>query len=551
MLLKNMKIGAQVAVGGGVLLALLLLVVAVALAHMAQIQAHLDEIARDGVTKLELVGDMRDAVNTRAIAVRDLVLLTDETAMEREMTQIREQRQVYDAASEKLAALMDDATEKTFFAELETARRDTEPLLAKAVDFALGNPIAATEVLVRDARPAQTRWLRALDALVELETRAASRAVREAESDYAAAQIFMLIIALAALAVGGGIGWIVLGSLTARIREAVTVAQTVAAGDLTSRIDVDSRDEVGDLKAALSSMNASLTGIVDQVRTRTETISMASREIAAGNADLSTRTESQAASLEETASSMEELTSAVRHNADNAQRANDVARAAANVAVRGGRIVGEVAATMAAIKAGSQRIAEITGLIDSIAFQTNILALNAAVEAARAGESGRGFAVVATEVRSLAERCAAAAKEIRTLIEDAADRVESGDALAQQASHTLGEVVTSVGEVTGIIDAIAAASAEQRAGIEQINEAVAQMDEVTQQNAALVEQAAAAASSLQEQTGQLVEAVSVFRVPRAHDASREAAPAGASAGASAEPTRRAALRLVVPRRRSA
>ncbi|MDO9219681.1 MAG: methyl-accepting chemotaxis protein, partial [Thiobacillus sp.] len=266
------------------------------------------------------------------------------------------------------------------------------------------------------------------------------------------------------------------------------------------------------LMQAMQAMNSSLANIVSQVRTGTETISVASRQIASGNADLSSRTEQQASSLEETASSMEELTSTVKQNAENARQANQLVQSTAEVAVKGGQVVGQVVTTMASIKDSSRKIADIIGVIDSIAFQTNILALNAAVEAARAGEQGRGFAVVASEVRNLAQRSAGAAKEIKSLIEDSVSQVDVGGKLVDEAGKTMGEIVTSVKRVTDIMGEIAAASQEQSAGIEQVNQAITQMDDVTQQNAALVEQAAAAAESLQEQADSLAQAVSVFKL---------------------------------------
>ncbi len=296
------------------------------------------------------------------------------------------------------------------------------------------------------------------------------------------------------------------------LNEAVRVARAVAAGDLTQNIQIRTNDETGQLMAAMQDMNTSLADIVGQVRTGTETIAVASREIASGNADLSSRTEQQASSLEETASSMEELTSTVRQNAENARQANQLVSSTADVAVKGGQVVDQVVDTMASIKDSSRKIADIIGVIDGIAFQTNILALNAAVEAARAGEQGRGFAVVASEVRNLAQRSAGAAKEIKSLIEDSVGKVDAGGKLVDEAGKTMGEIVSSVKRVTDIMSEIAAASSEQSSGIEQVNQAVAQMDEVTQQNAALVEQAAAAAESLQDQAGKLAEAVSVFRL---------------------------------------
>ncbi|MFC4727295.1 methyl-accepting chemotaxis protein [Coralloluteibacterium thermophilus] len=286
----------------------------------------------------------------------------------------------------------------------------------------------------------------------------------------------------------------------------------LADGDLTQRVEREYQGAFGRLAADANRTVAQLTGIVRGIKDSVETINTASGEIASGNADLSSRTEQQAASLEETASSMEELTSTVRQNAENARQANQLAVGAGDVAEAGGRVVDEVVTTMGAISESSKRIADIIGVIDGIAFQTNILALNAAVEAARAGEQGRGFAVVASEVRSLAQRSADAAKEIKTLIEDSAEKVELGSSLVHRAGTTMGEIVTSVKRVTDIMGEITAASAEQSSGIDQVNRTVMQLDEVTQQNAALVEEASAAARSLEEQAGGLAQAVAVFRL---------------------------------------
>jgi methyl-accepting chemotaxis protein len=320
--------------------------------------------------------------------------------------------------------------------------------------------------------------------------------------------------------IGGGAATVLLGmvvaiwlsrNIVAPLIFAVRVAKRVAEGDLTAHVEVRSKDETGQLMAALKDMNASLIDIVTRVRSGTDTIAIASTEINAGNQDLSSRTEQQASSLEETASSMEELTSTVKHNADNARQANQLAATASETAVRGGEVVAQVVSTMGSINESARRIADIIGVIDGIAFQTNILALNAAVEAARAGEQGRGFAVVASEVRNLAQRSAAAAKEIKTLIGDSVEKVETGSRLVDQAGATMEEVVGSVKRVSDIIGEIAAASDEQRAGIEQVNQAITQMDQVTQQNAALVEQAAAAAGAMQDQAAGLAGLVGTFR----------------------------------------
>jgi methyl-accepting chemotaxis protein len=338
----------------------------------------------------------------------------------------------------------------------------------------------------------------------------------------------------AATLIGGGVVAALLAALLAMwlarnitrpLQTAVDLAKRVARGDLTARVEVKSKDETGELMSALKGMNESLVRIVSEVRAGTETIATASGEIASGNMDLSSRTEQQASSLEETASSVEELTSTVQQNADNARQANGLAMSASEVASKGGAVVSQVVETMGSINQSAKKIVDIIGVIDGIAFQTNILALNAAVEAARAGEQGRGFAVVAAEVRSLAQRSAAAAKEIKELIGDSVEKVETGAALVDQAGATMQDIVASVKRVTDIIAEISAASEEQRSGIEQVNQAISQMDHATQQNASLVEEAAAAAQAMQQQSNNLAQAVSVFKLDGMQ----------AAAAASAEP----------------
>jgi methyl-accepting chemotaxis protein-1 (serine sensor receptor) len=334
----------------------------------------------------------------------------------------------------------------------------------------------------------------------------------QAAADAGRATLISLVLMLAAF--GAGIGGAVAfsGSITRPLDHAIRSTRTVAGGDLALQIDTRGRDEIAELMQALHHMQESLSGIVTAVRQNSESVATASAQIATGNLDLSSRTEEQAAALQQTAASMEQLTSTVRRNADSAQQANRLARDASAVAVKGGAVVSQVVETMKEIDDSSRRIVDIIGVIDSIAFQTNILALNAAVEAARAGEQGRGFAVVASEVRTLAIRSAEAAKQIKTLIEASAGRVQQGSALVEQAGTTMADIVASIQRVTGIIGEISEASSEQSAGVAQIGQAVTQMDQTTQQNAALVEESAAAAASLKAQAQQLVEAVAVFKL---------------------------------------
>ncbi|HEX8611105.1 MAG TPA: methyl-accepting chemotaxis protein [Telluria sp.] len=345
----------------------------------------------------------------------------------------------------------------------------------------------------------------------------------------------MVAVLVVGVALGIAVGGALLRAISLPLREAMRIAVRVADGDLTGQISKHGRNEIGALLGALDKMKANLAGIVLEVRSSTDTISSASSEIAAGNTDLSDRTSSQASSLEQTAASMEELTSTVRQNADNARQANVLALSASEVATKGGVVVAQVVETMGSINASSKKIVDIIAVIDGIAFQTNILALNAAVEAARAGEQGRGFAVVASEVRNLAQRSAGAAKEIKQLIGDSVDKVDSGARLVDQAGVTMKEIVTSIARVTDIMGEITTASAEQTAGIDQINEAVGQMDSITQQNVGLVEEAAAAASLLKEQAGALTQVVSVFKV--------DGGPARSPDTARKAPVRKAAATL--------
>jgi methyl-accepting chemotaxis protein len=368
-----------------------------------------------------------------------------------------------------------------------------------------------------------------VDALTKLQESIAKREFQRTQELYGVFRNLSIAAILGGVALAILIGVWLIRAISLPLQEAVRIARRVSEGDLSQEIEITSRDETGQLLAALKAMNDSLSFTVGQVRLGTETITVASREIASGNIDLSARTEAQAGSLEETASSMEELTSTVTQNAENARQANQLVVSASDVAMRGGEVVGQVVATMGSIKESSRKIVDIIGVIDGIAFQTNILALNAAVEAARAGEQGRGFAVVAAEVRNLAQRSAGAAKEIKSLISDSVEKVDAGSKLVDRAGKTMEEIVASVKHVADIMNEISDASQEQSDGIQEISRAISQMDEMTQQNAALVEQASAAADSMQTQAVTLTQAVSVFKLNQVEQAAQSmyatAAPA--------------------------
>ena len=360
------------------------------------------------------------------------------------------------------------------------------------------------------------------------------------------ATIVSIVLMLVAGAAGVVVAVLFSRKITRPVDHALTLARKIADGDLTMHVKVRSEDEIGALLKALSDMQSSLSGVVGNVRSNSESVSTAASEISQGANDLSQRTEEQASALQQAASSMEQLGSTVRQNAENALSANQLALGASTVARKGGEVVGEVVETMKGINDSSKRIVDIIGVIDGIAFQTNILALNAAVEAARAGEQGRGFAVVASEVRSLAQRSADAAKEIKQLISASVERVEHGTALVDRAGVTMTEIVTSIARVTDIMGEISAASSEQSDGVGQISQAIAQMDQATQQNAALVEESAAAAESLRDQAQQLVQVVAVFRLDGVEDAAMARAVAPVAHVAAAKPKAAAPVRKAAP-----
>ncbi len=456
--------------------------------------------------------------------MRNLLIMTEPADLQKEFANIEESSKIVSTSLDQLDKTITSAKGREFFQQLSLVRAH---FLKARSDFVAtvkeGKTEEAKAMLLSTVRPVQREYFAILDKFIAYQAQLMSTAADESQALAKSSRYIVLGLSLTALIVCTVVAVAATRSIVRPLDEAVAVARRVAAGDLTSTIDVHSRDETGMLMQALKDMNASLLDIVGQVRTGTDAIATATSQIASGNLDLSSRTEQQASSLEETASSMEEITSTTRHNGDNARQANQLAVSASQVAVKGGAVVAQVVDTMDAINASSRKIVDIIGVIDGIAFQTNILALNAAVEAARAGEQGRGFAVVAAEVRNLAQRSAAAAKEIKTLISDSVEQVDVGAKLVAQAGHTMDDIVSSVQRVTDIITEITAASREQEAGIGQITQAIGEMDGVTQQNAALVEEAAAAAESLQEQAAKLSQVVSVFSLN--NDSVRLPAPA--------------------------
>ena len=544
MAIANMKVGTRLGLGFGLVLVLLLLVAMLGVFNMSTIHAKLDRIVNENAVKTQLVNTMSESVHIVARVTRSVVLLHEEAAIRGEMEKVVKARAEYNAAVEALAKMPATAKGVAIRDRIAGQAQVTRPLNDKLFALALLNQDAeATELLMKQAGPATQLWQDEMRQYGELQKATNEADAVSATVAYQRARALMLVLSGVAIAVGAAAAVMIARGLLRQLGGepdyAAEIAGRIASGDLTVVVDTASNDQQSMLHA-MKMMRDALARIVAEVRIGTETIASASSQIASGNQDLSARTEQQASSLEETASSMEELTSAVRANNDNARQANQLAQSASAVAQQGGTVVAQVVDTMGAINDSSRKIVDIISVIDGIAFQTNILALNAAVEAARAGEQGRGFAVVASEVRTLAQRSASAAKEIKELIGDSVEKVEVGSKLVEQAGQTMEEVVASVRRVTAIMADISTAGDEQSAGIEQINQAVSEMDTVTQQNAALVEEAAAAAEAMQNQAANLERVVSVFRLdglqtPRAAAAAvpvrKAAAPAKASAPA--------------------
>ncbi|GAB1386696.1 hypothetical protein MASR1M59_18440 [Melaminivora sp.] len=425
----------------------------------------------------------------------------------------------------KLEAALFSPEDKQAFERIRVARAVVlEHTAAMQKARAQGDIAGARKINDELLAPATAQYLGAQDALVQLQERQRDRAVQRGEERRSQAQLLAAGAALVLVLVGVLLGWLTVRTITEPLDRAVGLADAIAAGDLTQDVHDERGDELGHLLRSLSAMGAKLRSVVGEVRAGVTSVSSAAHEIATGNHDLSARTEQTAANLEETAASMEQLTATVTQSAETARQANQLAASAAQAAQRGGEVVGQVVSSMQHITDSSRKISDIIGVIDSIAFQTNILALNAAVEAARAGEQGRGFAVVAGEVRSLAQRSAEAAKEIKGLITASVHNVEAGSQQVEQAGRSMDEIVSGVRRVSDLIGEITASTAEQRDGINQVNQAVSNLDQMTQQNAALVEQASAAAASMSEQAQRLSQVVSVFDVGAGAGVAASAAP---------------------------
>jgi methyl-accepting chemotaxis protein len=513
MFLSNISIGKRLALVLGVILALFLTSSVFAVLKLRQLGVEIDGMVKDNVRTERAGADWLRHTTSGVQRAAAIAKSSDASLIPYFAPATAESIRLTNGLQKLIEAQMVKPEERQLFEKVGELRKNY--LAAREEVNKLkqaGDQEGADRVFTTRFEPTSRSYLAGVQEMVDLQRFQLDAAAQRGQDLGAQTSMLLMVCTALSLVIGTLLAWFLARSITGPLGQALKLAEKVAAGDLTSHIEVSSKDETGQLMLALKHMNDSLVQVVGQIRQGTDSIAAASGQIAAGNMDLSSRTEVQASSLEETAASMEELSSTVKQNADNARQANQLAMSASTVAVKGGEVVAQVVDTMKGINDSSKKISDIISVIDGIAFQTNILALNAAVEAARAGEQGRGFAVVASEVRSLAGRSAEAAKEIKSLIGASVERVEHGTALVDQAGVTMTEVVSSIRRVTDIMGEISAASNEQSQGVMQIGEAVTQMDQVTQQNAALVEEMAAAASSLKNQAQELVQTVAVFKL---------------------------------------
>ncbi|WP_427911965.1 methyl-accepting chemotaxis protein [Ramlibacter sp. MMS24-I3-19] len=537
--MRDLRISTRLSLAFGLMALLIVLLGTVTLFKVSSIEQRFDEVMRDRYPKIARLVGVKDDVNFIARSMRNVLLSDDPSVVRQEKKAVLETRARIVATLKELdPQLRAPKARAALEGVLSTRERFVESQDRLFAIVAAGQDTEARSFLFAQTRPAQQEYMAKLDALITIQREQMDESARAAASSVGDLRAMVWVVGAAALLAAALLAWAIVRSITQPLRKAVAVSRAVANGDLSVSIEAEGRNETAQLLSALREMQTGLAKVVTAVRQNADSVATASGQISQGNNDLSSRTEEQASALQQTAASMKQLAETVQQNAANAQQGNELAMTASGVAARGGEVVGKVVETMKGINDSSRKIADIISVIDGIAFQTNILALNAAVEAARAGEQGRGFAVVASEVRSLAQRSADAAKEIKGLITASVERVEQGSALVNQAGTTMDEVVQSIRRVTDLMGEISAASREQSQGVAQIGDAVNQMDQATQQNAALVEESAAAADSLKTQAQQLVGAVSVFRTSRA-EASNSPLPQPVAAARIVRPVSRA------------